>query len=86
MMIIFHVLDWSKCKNSIGGIMVRVLVSRAIDYVFEPRSGQTKDYKICMCCFWLAPNNMSEWGDMSIRRLWFQRASTIKIQACWSST
>jgi hypothetical protein len=42
MMIIFHVLDWSKCKNSIGGIMVRVLVSRAIDCVFEPRSGQTK--------------------------------------------
>ena len=57
---------------------------------FEPRSGQTKDYKIGICCFsanhaalrrkskdWLARNqdNVSEWGDML-----FQRASTIKIQ------
>jgi hypothetical protein len=49
--------------------------------------GQTKDYKIGICCFsakhaalrrkskdWLARNqdNVSEWGDMSIRRLLFQ--------------
>jgi hypothetical protein len=52
-----------------------------------PRSGQTKDYKIGICCFsakhtilrrkskdWLAQNqdNVSEWGDMSIRGLLFQ--------------
>jgi hypothetical protein len=51
---------------------------------FEPWSGQTKDYEIAICCFstkhaalrrknkdWLAQNqdNVSEWGDMSIRRL-----------------
>jgi len=45
--------------------------------------GQTKDYKIGICCFsakhealrrkskdWLARNqdNVSEWGDMSVRR------------------
>jgi hypothetical protein len=57
--------------------------------------GQTKDYKICICCFsakhaalkkknkdWLAQNyaNVSEWGDMSIHELLFQWASTIKIQ------
>jgi hypothetical protein len=50
---------------------------------------------ICICCFsakhavlkrkskdWLARNqdNMSEWGDMSICGLLFQRASTIKIK------
>jgi len=67
-----------------------------------PWSGQTKDYKIGICCFsakhealrrkskdWLAQNqdNVSEWGDMSIRGLLFQWASTIKIQlSCWSST
>jgi hypothetical protein len=51
---------------------------------FELRSSQTKDYKIESCCFsdkhgacgesWLAPNqdNISEWGDMSIRELLFQ--------------
>ena len=51
-----------------------------LDYGFEPRSGQTKDYKIGVCCFsakhaalrrkskdWLArnQNNVSEWSDMS---------------------
>ena len=31
--------------------MVSVLASSAIDRGFEPRSGQTKDYKIDICCF-----------------------------------
>ena len=58
--------------------MASVLVSSAVDRGFEPWSGQTKDYKIGMCCFsakhaalrrkskdWLArnQNNMSEWSD-----------------------
>jgi hypothetical protein len=67
--------------------MVSVLTSCAVDRVFEPQSGQTKDYIIGICCFsakhaalrrkskdWLAGNqdNVSEWGDMSIRGLLFQ--------------
>jgi hypothetical protein len=63
-----------------------MLTSRAVDRGFEPRSGQTKDYKIGICCFsgkhatlrrknkdWLAWNqdNVSEWSDMSIRGLLF---------------
>ena len=67
--------------------MVSVLVSNAVDCGFEFRSGQTKDYKICIACFstkhtalrgkskdWLARNqtNVSEWGDMSISGLLFQ--------------
>jgi hypothetical protein len=36
--------------NSISGVMVSVLVSSAVDRWFEPRSGQTKDYKIGICC------------------------------------
>jgi hypothetical protein len=58
-------------------------------------SGQTKDYKIGICCFsakhatlrrkskdWLArnQNNVSEWSDMSTGGLLFQWASTMKIQ------
>jgi hypothetical protein len=54
---------------------------------FDPRSGKTKDYKIGICCFsakhavlkgkskgWSARNydNVSEWGDTSIRGLLFQ--------------
>ena len=31
--------------------MVRVLASCVISRVFEPRSGQTRDYKIGICCF-----------------------------------
>ena len=75
--------------------MVSVLASSAVDRGFEPLSGQTKDYKIGICCFsakhaafrrknkdWLTRNqdNVSEWEDMSIRELLFQWASTIKIQ------
>ena len=37
--------------NRIGGIMVSVLASSVVDRGFEPRSGQTKDYKIGICCF-----------------------------------
>ena len=66
--------------------MVSVLASNAVDRGFESRSGQAKDYKIGICCFfamhaalrrmskdWLAQNqdNVSEWSDMS---------STIKIR------
>ena len=73
--------------NRIGGVMVSVLASSAVDRGFENRSSQTKDYNIGMCCFsvkhatlrrnskdWLARNqdNVSEWGDMSICRLLFQ--------------
>jgi hypothetical protein len=58
------------------GVMVSVLTSSAVDHEYEPRSGQTKDYKIGICCFyvkhaalrrksndWLAgnQNNVSEW-------------------------
>ena len=38
-------------SNRIGGVMVIVLVSSAIDSGFEPWSGQTKNYEIGMCCF-----------------------------------
>ena len=66
--------------------MVSVLASSAVDCGFEPQSGQTKDYKIGICCFftkhaairrknkdWLArnQNNVSEWSNMSTRRLLF---------------
>ena len=75
--------------------MVSMLALSAVDRGFEPWSSQTKDYEIGSCCFsakhetlrrkskyWLAWNqdNVSEWGDMSIRELLFEKASSIKIQ------
>ena len=37
--------------NHIGGVMDCVFASKAVHRVFEPRSGQTKDYEIGICCF-----------------------------------
>ena len=78
-----------------GGVMVSMLASSAVDYGFEPRSGQTKDYKIGICCFTAKytalrsknkdfltrdQDNVSEWNNMSTRGLLFLWASTIKLQ------
>jgi hypothetical protein len=67
--------------------MVSMLTSIAVDRGFEPRSGQTNDYKIGICCFsakhaalrrkskdWMArnQNNVPEWSDMFPRGLLFQ--------------
>ena len=67
--------------------MVNILASIVVDRGFEPRSVQTKDCIIGICCFsakyaalrrnskdWLAwnRNNVSEWSDMSTRGLLFQ--------------
>ena len=72
---------------SIGGVMVSVLATSADDRGMEPRSGQTKDNKIGICCLsakhaslrrktknWLARNqdNVSKCGGMSIQGLLFQ--------------
>jgi hypothetical protein len=74
------------------GVMVSVLASSVVDRGFEPRSGQTNDYKIYICFFsakhatlrskskyWLArnQNNVSEWSDMFIRGLLFQWVSAL---------
>jgi hypothetical protein len=37
--------------NCIGGVMVSVLALSMVDRGFDPRSGQTKDYEIGICCF-----------------------------------
>ena len=75
---------WFYCSqifNRIGGVMVSVFASSAIDRGFDPRSGQIKDFKIGICCFsakqaalrrknkdWLArnQNNVSEWTVVSV--------------------
>jgi hypothetical protein len=71
-------------RHRIGGAIVGVLASSTVDRGLEPRSGQTKYYKIGICCFpakhtalrrnskdWLDrnQNNVEEWRDMSIRGL-----------------
>ena len=38
-------------RGFIGGVMVSVFASSVVDRWFVSRSGQTKDYKVGMCCF-----------------------------------
>ena len=60
--------------------MVSAVASSEVDRWFDPRSGQTKDYNIGICCFsakyavlrrkrkyWVAwhQNNVCEWNDIS---------------------
>jgi hypothetical protein len=74
-------------NNRIGGVMVCMLTSSAVDRGFEPGLGQIKNYNIGICCVstehaalkrkskdWLIQNgdNVFEWGAMSIRELLFQ--------------
>ena len=40
-----------RSQNRIGGGMVSVFASSVVDRGFESRSGQTKDFKIGICCF-----------------------------------
>ena len=82
---IFHVIH--------RGVIVSVLISIAVDRVFETRSGQTKDNTVGICCFsakhevlriknkhWLALNqdNVSDWSDISVRGRFVQCTSTIQ--------
>ena len=68
-----------RVHNRIGCVMVNVVASRAVDRGSEPRSCQTKDYKLGIRCFyakhaalkrknkdWFAQNqnNVSEQSDM----------------------
>ena len=84
-------------NNHICFVMVSILSSSWLDRGFKCQSGQSKDYKIGICCFstkhpalrskskyWLGENqdNVSLWSDMYTRGLLFQSASTIKIQLC----
>ena len=73
--------------------MASILALNVVDRVFEPRSGLSKDYKVCVRCFsamhaalrrkskyWLAVyhDNVSDLSDIYIRRVFLQCASTMQ--------
>ena len=43
--------DYHLAQHRIDGEMVYVFASSVVDREFEPRSSQTKDYNIGICCF-----------------------------------
>jgi len=79
--------ETSNFRNRVGGVIISVVASSVVDRGFEPRSGETKDYKCGICYFtakhaalrrknkyWLNrnQNNVFAWSNMSIRGLLFQ--------------
>jgi len=69
-------------SEPIGGIMISVYVSSAVDRVFGSEMGQIKDYEFGICCFCSQhralrskskdrltrnQNNVSEWSEMHTR-------------------
>ena len=78
--------------DPIGGVIVSMLDSSMVDRVFEPWSGQTKDYEIGICCFSVKhaalSSNVSE-GTTNLRTdCWFNHLSegTTNLPTdCWFS-
>jgi hypothetical protein len=44
--------------NRIAGVVVSLLALSTVNRGFEPRSGQTKDYLIGICCFSAKPKSL----------------------------
>ena len=74
-------------SNRIDGVMVSVLASKAVDYGLEPRSGQTKEYKIGIFCFsakHAALRRKSKTGWLGIRRMCPSGATCLSADCCFS--
>ena len=68
-------------ENRIGGVMVCMLTSSAVERGFETQSGQTKDYKIGICCF----SECSSGETCLSAKCCFSELAK-SSSACWSST
>ena len=78
----------SKQKPNIGGVIVSVLDSGAVDREFEPRSGQTTDYKIGICCFFTKDaalkRERAKTGWLGIRIMCQSVATCLSADCCFS--
>ena len=73
--------------NRIGIVMVSVLVSSAVDRGFDPRSGQTKDYEIGICCFSVKHTVLerkNKDGLVGIRIMCLSGATCLTADYCFS--
>ena len=68
--------------NSIGGVMISVLASSAVDRSFEPRSGRTKDYEIDICCSSAKREEKTGW--LGIRIMCLSGATCLSADCCFS--
>ena len=73
--------------NRIGGVMVSVLATSAVDRGFEPGSGQTQDYRIGICCFsarHAALGERAKTGLLGIRIMCPSGATCLSEDCCFS--
>ena len=73
--------------NRIGGVMVSVLTTSAVDRGFKPRSGQTQEYKIGICCFCAknaALGERAKTGWLGIRIMCLSGETCLSVNCCFS--
>jgi hypothetical protein len=73
--------------NYIGSVMVSVLTSSTVDCGYEPRSSQTKDYEIGICCFsarHAALGEKAKTGWLGIRIMCQSGATCLPTDCCFS--
>ena len=62
-----------------------VLASSAVDHGFKPRSGQTKDYNIDICCFSAKHEGVRAKTDwLRIRIMCLSEATCLSTDCCFS--
>jgi len=69
-------------NNYICGVMVSVLASSVLDRRFQLRLGQTKDFKIGICCFFTKEKEQTGW--LGIRIMCPSGAICISADCCFS--
>ena len=82
-----HIYLFQSPCNRIGDVMVSVHVSSAVDCGLEPRSGQTKEYKIAICCFSAkrsALRSKVKTGWLGIRIMCPSGATCLSADCCYS--
>jgi len=63
-------------QNRIGDVMVSVLASSAVCRGLEPRSGQTRDYQIGICCFYAK--------HVALRRMCSGGVTCLSVDCCFN--
>jgi hypothetical protein len=86
--ILFVLYRWKNNRNDvdrIGGVMVSLLAISAVDRGFESRLGQTKDYKIGICCFSAKHTTLrTKTGWFGIRIMCPSGVTCLTVDCCFS--
>ena len=88
MLVYYLVIIYKNKTNRIGGVMVSLIASSAVDRGFEPRSVESKDFKISICCFsakHAALRKIAKIGQLGIRIMCPNGATWLPADWCFSA-